>query len=270
MARPLDPLPDPRTPVESVLFDFKERMRVLQASRAASLRQIAAAAGASEETMRKVVSGYQRPTPDAVRRFLVGLGLPEAGVLQELKNFAQEPAAAPAQRDGATLWLPSETGPAIEQRPLRKDPLTAATPAPRRPPRWPSRGVVALAAAAAFVAAALAVSAAQDDHDDPQLVTGRVTCEARSPIVGVFIVAGRGGSGFAGNWKETGPARASFTYVLPHGGGWAVNVGCGGSPQRWGQESRAPSLTEALAADWSCTPPPDGERFGRCRVSGTG
>jgi len=63
-------------------------------------------------------------------------------------------------------------------------------------------------------------------------VAGNVQC-LTMPVEGVWIAAASGGSGWA-SWSTHGnPTAASYHYSLPHGGKYAVHVGCGGSPARW-------------------------------------
>jgi hypothetical protein len=64
------------------------------------------------------------------------------------------------------------------------------------------------------------------------LVSGHVRCSTM-PVEGVWIVASKGGSGWAA-WHDTrGPRIAYYGRRLPRGGPYAVHVGCGGSPKHW-------------------------------------
>jgi hypothetical protein len=111
------------------------------------------------------------------------------------------------------------------------------------------------------------------------VVTGSVTCISGRPVVGVWIAAssGQGDSGYAhlGPGAASGinhPAGATVTYSyrLPHGGSYAVHVGCGGAAKHWASSNYSPQLS-ALAARLRCddptaTPAVETKPEGRCVV----
>lgn len=110
-------------------------------------------------------------------------------------------------------------------------------------------------------------------------LTGSVVCESGRPVVGVWIAAttGQSDSGFA----HLGPANpsgisypvgsiASYSYLLPHGGTYAVHVGCGGNASAWDSSNYSPLLS-GQNADLRCndptTPQADGKSAqGVCAV----
>jgi hypothetical protein len=95
------------------------------------------------------------------------------------------------------------------------------------------------------------------------LLTGSVICESGRPVVGVWIAAssGQNDSGFA----HLGPANpsgisypvgstATYSYLLPHGGTYAVHVGCGGDADAWDSRNYSPLLS-GVRADLRCDDP---------------
>lgn len=63
-------------------------------------------------------------------------------------------------------------------------------------------------------------------------VSGTVMCVSQASVVGVWIQAENGGSGWAtlsgsANFKKT------YKYTLPKNGRYQVHVGCGGTPTKW-------------------------------------
>ena len=102
------------------------------------------------------------------------------------------------------------------------------------------------------------------------LLTGSVMCESGRPVIGVWIAAstGQSDSGFA----HLGPANpsgisypvgstATYSYLLQHGGTYAVHVGCGGKASAWDSSNYSPLLSGATAdlrCDDPTTPPVQG------------
>jgi hypothetical protein len=112
-------------------------------------------------------------------------------------------------------------------------------------------------------------------------VTGSVVCESGRPVVGVWVAAstGQGNSGYA----HLGPPDASgtsfpigaagtYSYRLPHGGSYAVHVGCGGTAQQWASSNYSPLLSSP-AAHLHCADPISlthgASPQGSCRVTAT-
>jgi hypothetical protein len=94
-------------------------------------------------------------------------------------------------------------------------------------------------------------------------LTGTVVCESGRPVVGVWIAASTGqiDSGLA----HLGPAKFSgidypvnsisgYSYRLPHGGTYAVHVGCGGTGADWDSSNYSPLLS-GDTADLRCDDP---------------
>lgn len=70
-------------------------------------------------------------------------------------------------------------------------------------------------------------------------VSGRVMCVSQRAVVGVWIQAESGGSGWA-NWSRTGVQyEANYSRSLPNGGRYQVHVGCGGTPQSWASNNKS-------------------------------
>jgi hypothetical protein len=91
----------------------------------------------------------------------------------------------------------------------------------------------------------------------PVTVTGSVVCESGQPLVGVWIAAsaGQADSGVAhlGPADESGTsfpdgAVGTYSYRLPHGGSYAVHVGCGGSSRHWVSSDFSPLLSGKTAS----------------------
>lgn len=88
-------------------------------------------------------------------------------------------------------------------------------------------GIAALAAGQGMASAAPA-----------QTVRGQVTCVSGNNVVGVWVTAANGGSGWASRRSLNG-STAYWSYRLPNGGSYKVTVGCGGTPQRWGSSNNS-------------------------------
>jgi len=74
------------------------------------------------------------------------------------------------------------------------------------------------------------------------LVRGQVMCVSQASVVGVWISASNGGSGWASTTKVNGYTK-NYSYSLPNGGSYAVHVGCGGSPQSWATNNKSSSYS---------------------------
>jgi hypothetical protein len=95
------------------------------------------------------------------------------------------------------------------------------------------------------------------------MLTGTVACESGRPVAGVWIAAstGQSDSGLAhvGSAAPSGiiyPAGsiASYSYLLPHGGTYAVHVGCGEKVGAWDSSNYSPLLS-GHTADLRCDDP---------------
>jgi TIR domain len=139
------------------------------------------------------------------------------------------------------------------------------------------------AAAVPLIIAALLATGAylvpQIGHGhDGSLVTGSITCESGRPVVGVWIAAstGQSDSGLAhlgppGSSGISYPigARGTYSYRLPHGGTYAVHVGCGGNAQHWASSNYSPLLSDptvSLRCDDPAPSPRGASRRGTCAV----
>lgn len=93
-------------------------------------------------------------------------------------------------------------------------------------------------------------------------VSGTVTCVNGEAVVGVWIKAEEGDSGYASYLPSTDPERADFHYRLSENTRWTVNVGCGGSTENWLHPVHGVTLTSATQQNWLCDP--DRDHYG-CR-----
>lgn len=140
----------------------------------------------------------------------------------------------------------------------------------RRSLTWTRRGAI-LTGLGILVASVIAVASilitSHQGTASPQssasLLTGSVVCESGRPVVGVWIAASTGqiDSGFA----HLGPAdpsgisypvgsTATYSYLLPHSGTYAVHVGCGGQANAWDSSNYSPLLS-GTKADLRCDDP---------------
>jgi hypothetical protein len=121
-----------------------------------------------------------------------------------------------------------------------------------------------------LVAALIAIGSyatARINHSGDTTVTGSVVCESGRQIVGVWIAAstGQSDSGYAhlGAPNFTGTSypigsTGTYSYLLPHGGSYAVHVGCGGSAAHWASRNYSPLLS-SRTADLRCDDPTTAE-----------
>jgi hypothetical protein len=92
-------------------------------------------------------------------------------------------------------------------------------------------------AAACLTIAGLALGNAATAHAST-VVSGQVMCVDQRSVVGVWIAAGSGGSGWASTTNINGYTKR-YSYALPYGGSYAVNVGCGGTSQNWATNNKS-------------------------------
>lgn len=120
----------------------------------------------------------------------------------------------------------------------------AAAPPPPQGSRFPA--LLTLVLAAGLVALTLIVViwrsnpglSADQAGVTPAIITGYVECwpDATKPVEGVWIAATRGGSGWAQRHALPGRPNVDwFSYTLPYGGSYVVDVGCGGDKAHWEQ-----------------------------------
>jgi hypothetical protein len=91
-------------------------------------------------------------------------------------------------------------------------------------------------------------SAAVADESGPVTISGKVGCLNSFSPDGIWVEAANGGSGFAEFAVKpeeglNGFGYAYYSYVLPHGGSYHLNVGCDGSPQRWGMTAHTAQVS---------------------------
>ena len=94
--------------------------------------------------------------------------------------------------------------------------------------------VLVVALLGAVVAYVQPASAATTIHGTVQCVTG-------ARMVGVWVSANSGGSGWA-SWTPRSTSVANYSYTLPYGGTYHLNVGCGGSSGAWASSNSTPNV----------------------------
>lgn len=67
----------------------------------------------------------------------------------------------------------------------------------------------------------------------PQELRLRVSCLSGARVVGVWVEAERGGSGWAESTGENGDDKDAYRYRLEFGGEFHANIGCGGNSGDW-------------------------------------
>jgi len=122
-------------------------------------------------------------------------------------------------------------------------------------------------AAVAFVLGSLLVGGAwastvlERGDDRGLVVTGGVRCKSGAAVQGVWIETPNGGRGFADWSPGSDPSDATF-YKEIGASPYAVHVGCGGTPQHWGQDVKSaltPVNEDSPPDGWVChddLPPP--------------
>jgi transcriptional regulator with XRE-family HTH domain len=169
-------------------------------------------------------------------------------------------------------------------------PRASAPAAPagmRRTGRWRQKAgllrsvVIASLTAAVLLATGVHVLSQIPGGQSGTIVTGSVACGSGRPVAGVWIAASTSqrDSGFAhlGPPSTSGisyPIGSNGTYKdwLPHGGSYAVHVGCGGTDDHWASSSYSPLLS-SRTVHLRCQDPPapaaDTSSRGRCLVTST-
>lgn len=91
-------------------------------------------------------------------------------------------------------------------------------------------------------------------------VSGRVMCVSQRAVVGVWIQAESGGSGWA-SWSPTGVQyEANYSRSLPNGGRYQVHVGCGGTPQNWASNNKS-SYVGGTVNYFTCSDVPNAGQY---------
>lgn len=96
-----------------------------------------------------------------------------------------------------------------------------------------SRGLIACV----LVAAAIALTSSPASSAPARTVRGEVVCVSQRSVVGVWIKAENGGSGWA--TRSGSGYRQNYSYRLPNGGRYQVHVGCGGSSGNWATNNKS-------------------------------
>lgn len=135
---------------------------------------------------------------------------------------------------------------------------------------------VVCAAAFVIIIAGMAWMTRQRANGEAYLAHGEVSCRSGQAPIGIWVSASHGDAGWAEIAPTARPGSIGFVRRIKHGGDYAVNVGCGGTPSDWRM-----SATSALhSAGWvslTChdvrppmgrpagwLPLAGGSRYGRC------
>lgn len=105
-------------------------------------------------------------------------------------------------------------------------------------------GAVSAIAAAAVALAAVAALAG----DGRYAVNGKVLCYNHAGSVGIWVEAEKGGSGFATLHEidvADGWGWTRFSAIIPNGGSYKLNVGCGGNPKEWEMTAHSDSYSKS-------------------------
>lgn len=78
-----------------------------------------------------------------------------------------------------------------------------------------------------------------DTTGGPVAISGEVECASGASVVGVWVEARDGGSGWADRQVKEG-GRTRYDFVLPNGGQYQLHVGCGGTDAEWGATNYTP------------------------------
>ena len=164
------------------------------------------------------------------------------------------------------------------QPPAAHGTASAATPGvTRRKPRWHALpgGQRAIPLMLWLIVISVAAYAVFRNSQGSFTASGSVTCESGRPVVGVWIAAanGQSESGFA----HLGPpdpstfsypigSSGTYSFLLTHGGKYAVHVGCGGSAGHWTSRDYSPLLS-GRTAHLRCSDPTAPAVTGECTVS---
>jgi hypothetical protein len=149
------------------------------------------------------------------------------------------------------------------------DTAPAALTTGRRPlgrrtstPTGPAAFVLRLAAALALVlvtAGLLPTSA-----HAATTVSGNVTCVDGRSVVGVWVDASNGGSGWATRSDINGSTQR-YSYPLANGGTYSVRVGCGGTGTNWAT-SNSSGVVSGSSNSFTCYDVPNyGYAYLRCQ-----
>lgn len=97
---------------------------------------------------------------------------------------------------------------------------------------------------------------------EPQELRLRVSCLSGARVVGAWVDAQRGGSGWAQPVQTNAGDENTYRYRLDFGGSYQVNIGCGGSPDDWKIAAQSMSTAEvkrvlecddlAAGPSWRC------------------
>jgi len=111
----------------------------------------------------------------------------------------------------------------------------SSSSAPGSPPQTAGTSAVPVASPTMTVAniPVVVTTPAARAGESATRVSGSIECQSTG-VEGVWIDAANGGSGWA-PWVSSAayPSYASYSYTLPYGGEYSVEIGCGGKPSAW-------------------------------------
>jgi uncharacterized MnhB-related membrane protein len=121
------------------------------------------------------------------------------------------------------------------------------------------------------VFSALFLPLIQADIFKTESISGKVQCAGGEQVVGIWVDAINGGSGFA-DWIpiSNNGSEASFKYILPNGGDYNLHVGCGGTKQDWGgtytTETGSGTVRDTNTHYFVCQDFPGTQGYGSCQL----
>lgn len=181
--------------------------------------------------------------------------------VDQVLDHQQSPGRESADCDGDPAADRQAVDPPSPGSLIRSGLHLSALTSPLRSVWWRQRRVIV--AAAAFITAAVLGVVAVMVYSGPIVISGTVTCADGGAVVGVWVKAEGGDSGYASYLQHTDPHLADFQYRLARGARWTVNVGCGGTTLNWLHEVHGVTLTTATQQNWTCDS--DLSRYG-CRT----
>jgi len=114
-------------------------------------------------------------------------------------------------------------------------------------------GIVGLAMVAIALASAIVGAGPAEAQGRAVVVSGKVACLNSYSPDGIWVNALRGGSGFARMYTDVadGFGYTHYSFTLPAGGSYFLNVGCGGTPKRWGIAAKS-SVVSGVKNNFKC------------------
>lgn len=86
----------------------------------------------------------------------------------------------------------------------------------------------------------------------PSAISGTVTCSSGNAVVGIWVEAHTGASGWADFKPAADRATVRYNYRLRYGGAYVLHIGCGGTSVDWKTSNRTTKTTDA-GRDFLCS-----------------